>query len=106
MMFRPTSFSSSCPWPLKLSELEGERMQNTVEDTNSMPDDLFPIPLPAVADMIYGLNKYACGRGDGPRPNREPCGVVENLGKLCERFKVWEELLGRFDFKDFFARGG
>ena len=100
---------------LKLNELEGERMQNTVEDTLSMPDDLFPIPLPldpwpkselAVADMIYGLNNYACGRGDGPRPNREPCGVVENLGKLCERFKVWEEPLGRFDFKDFFAKRG
>ena len=99
---------------LKLSELESERMQNTVEDTSPMADDLFPIPLPldpwpksnmAVADMIYGLNKYASGRGDGPRPNREPCGVVENLGKLCERFKVWEEPMGRLNFKDFSQRG-
>ena len=31
---------------LKLSELESERMQNTVEGTNFVAEDLFPIPLP------------------------------------------------------------
>ena len=61
---------------LLLSELKIERMQNTVEDSPHMPDDIFPIPLPlepwnrselASSDMIYGLNYYACGRGDGPQ---------------------------------------
>ena len=75
----------------------------------------FPLPLPldpwtrsklASADMIYGLNVYACGLGSGPPPKREPCGIVENLGKLCERFKVWEEPLGNLDFGDFFAKRG
>ena len=99
----------------KLSSMGLQRTQNTVEETNVVVDDIFPLPLPldpwtrsklASADMIYGLNVYACGLGSGPPPKREPCGIVENLGKLCERFKVWEEPLGNLDFGDFFAKRG
>ena len=98
-----------------LSELKSQRMQNTVEDLPFMPDDIFPLPLPldpwpksklACADMAYGLNFYACGQGDGPRPKREPGGLVENLGRLCERFKVWEEPVSDLDFRNFFAKRG
>ena len=99
----------------KLCEIGTERMQNTVEEPPSMTDDFFPLPLPlqpgtnsglACADMVYGLNMLACGRGEGPPPKRQPCGVVENLGRICERFKAWEETFDPLDFKDFFAKRG
>ena len=98
-----------------LSSMEIQRMQNTVEDSLVMPDDIFPLPLSLVpwsrsklasADMIYGLNFYARGQGDGPRPKREPCGLVENLGKLCDHFKVWDEPLGNLDFRTSSPREG
>ena len=94
---------------------ECERMQNTVEDTSYVADDIFPLPLPlkpganselACADMIYGLNLFACGKGEGHRPKREPCGIVENLVEVCDRFKVWDVTLGNLDFADFFAKRG
>ena len=56
--------------------------------------------------MIYGLNLFACGKGEGLRPKQEPCGTVENLVEVCERFKVWDETLGNLDFGDFFAKRG
>ena len=99
----------------KLHEVGSERMQNSVEDPSSTSEDFFPLPLPlqpgtksdsACADMVYGLNMLACGRGEGPPPKREPQGIVENLGKLCDRFKVWDEVLEPLDFRDFFAKRG
>ena len=99
----------------RLCRLDSKRVQNTVEDPFSMSDDIFPLPLPlqpgtksgmASADMVFGLNLVACGRGEGPQPKREPCGIVENLGKICERFKVWEEPFDPLDFRDFFAKRG
>ena len=102
---------------LRLSELKCQRMQNTVEDVPHMADDIFPLPRPlpldpwprsklASADMIYGLNLYACGQGDGSRPKREPGGLVENLGRLCERFNVWDEPVDELNFRNFFAKRG
>ena len=99
----------------RLVDIEDERMQNMVEDSPNPSDDIFPLPLPlqprdrselASADLIFGLNLFACGRGDGPRPNRELDGIVENLCGICERFKVWDEPLGKLDFRDFFAKRG
>ena len=99
----------------KLKDVEIERMQNTVEDSAYVADDFFPLPLPlkpgaqselASADMIYALNLFACGKGEGHRPKRVPCGVVENLVEVCERFKVWDMALGDLDFRDFFAKRG
>ena len=99
----------------KLHEVGSERMQNSAEDPSSTSEDFFPLPLPrqpgtksdlACADMVYGLNMLACRRGEGPPPKREPQGIVENLGKLCDRFKVWDEVLEPLDFRDFFAKRG
>ena len=99
----------------KLHEIGTERMQHMVEDPKPKSEDFFPLPLPlepgtkcetASADLVFGLNMLACGKGEGPPPKREPRGIVENLGKLCDRFKVWEEVLEPLNFKDFFAKRG
>ena len=60
----------------------------------------------ACEQMIFGLNHLAIGRGRGPMPSRYPEGLTENLGRLRERFDVWDRAMDPVDFDSFFRKRG